>query len=57
MKAANCDECKHFNDEDVPGAKVCEKNHKPRWHSQKAVYDTDWGYKRRCDDFEKEIAK
>lgn len=57
MKSANCDECKHFNDEDVPGAKVCEKNHKPRWYSQKAVYDTDWGYKRRCDDFEKEIAK
>ena len=54
MKAKHCDECQHFNDEDIPGAKVCEKGHKPRWYSQKAVYDTDWGYKRVCDDFLKE---
>lgn len=36
MKAKHCDECKHFNDEDVPGTKVCEKNHKPRWYGQMA---------------------
>ena len=23
METRNCDECKHFNDEDVPGARVC----------------------------------
>ena len=51
MKAAHCDECKHFNDEDVPGARVCEKNHKPRWYGQKNVYETDWGYKRVCEDY------
>jgi len=53
MKAKHCDECKHFNDEDVPGARVCEKNHKPRWYAQKNdnPHDTDYGYKRKCDDF------
>lgn len=30
-----CDECKHFNDEDVPGTKVCDKNHKPRWYGHR----------------------
>ena len=56
MKAKHCDECKHFNDEDVPGTKVCEKNHKPRWYGQKHVQDTDWGYKRVCVDFERHNA-
>jgi len=53
MKASHCDECKHFNDEDVPGAKVCEKNHKPRWYAQKNdnPHDLDWGWKRVCADF------
>ena len=27
METRHCDECKHFNDEDVPDAVVCEKNH------------------------------
>ena len=57
MKAKHCDECKHFNDEDVPGTKVCEKNHKPRWYGQKHVQDTDWGYKRVCVDFERHNVK
>ena len=54
METRNCDECKHFNDEDVPGAKVCEKNHKPRWYAQKNdnPHDTDYGYRRKCDDYE-----
>ena len=53
MKTAHCDECKHFNDEDVPGARVCEKNHKPRWYAQKNdnPHDTDYGYKRKCEDY------
>lgn len=57
MKAKHCDECKHFNDEDVPGTKVCDKNHKPRWYGQKHVQDTDWGYKRVCVDFERHNVK
>lgn len=54
METRNCDECKHFNDEDVPGAKVCEKNHKPRWYAQKSdnPHDTDYGYRRKCKDYE-----
>lgn len=55
METRNCDECKHFNDEDVPGARVCEKNHKPRWYAPKNdnPYDLDYGYKRKCGDYEK----
>jgi hypothetical protein len=54
MKATHCDECKHFNDEDVPGARVCEKNHKPRWYAPKNdnPHDLDYGYKRKCGDYE-----
>ena len=52
-KTKHCDECAYFNYDLVPGKPLCEKGHKPRWYGQKAVYDTDWGYKRRCDDFEK----
>jgi len=51
MKTQHCDECKHFNDEDVPGARVCEKNHKPRWYSPKGTLDQNYGWKRKCDDF------
>ncbi len=55
METRNCDECKHFNDEDVPGARVCEKSHKPRWYAQKSdnPHDTDYGYRRKCGDYEK----
>ena len=54
MKAKHCDECKHFNDEDVPGAPVCWKGHHPRWYNQKHdnPHDTDYGYKRACTDYE-----
>lgn len=54
MKAKYCDECKNFNDEDVPGAKVCEKGHRPRWYAQKNdnPHDMGYGYKRNCNDFE-----
>jgi len=54
MKTRHCDECKHFNDDDVPGARVCEKNHKPRWYAQKNdnPHDLDYGYKRKCGNYE-----
>ncbi len=58
MKTRYCDECRHFNDEDLKGAKVCYKGYKPKWYSQKndSPYDLDYGYKRKCEDFE-EITK
>jgi len=42
-----------YNDEDVPGAKVCEKGHKPRWYAQRNdnPHDLDYGYKRKCADY------
>lgn len=54
METRNCDDCKHFKDEDIAGARVCEKNHKPRWYAQKNdnPHDTDYGYKRKCGDYE-----
>lgn len=57
METRHCDECKHFNDEDVPGTMACKKNHKPRWYAQKTdnPYDFDYGYKRKCGDYEGKI--
>ena len=54
METRHCDECRHYNDEDVPGANVCEKGHKPRWYSQRNdnPHDLDYGYKRKCADYE-----
>jgi len=53
MKATNCDECKHFSYDDGPNASGCEENHKLRWYAHKDdnPYNTDYGYKRRCDDY------
>lgn len=56
MKAKHCDECKHF-DEDAAGNAECIKGHRPRFYAPKGVCDTDYGYKRNCDDYQKEDAK
>ena len=56
MKARHCDECCHFDlKEDEfgrPIPPVCLKGHRPRFYMPKGPMDGDWGYKRRCEDFE-----
>ncbi len=53
MKTSHCDECEHHTAYHMFGI-VCKKGHKPRWYKQRNDnhYDTDYGYKRRCADFE-----
>lgn len=57
MKAKNCDECKFFHaPSELRPRASCAKGHKPRFYSPKNgnPYDFDWGWKRRCNDFEQE---
>lgn len=50
-----CDECAHAG-EDAYGDFLCSKGHKPRFYKPRTGKDGylefDWGYKRRCLDFE-----
>lgn len=50
MKAAHCDECKWFAQETYEH--VCRKQHYPRFYQPKHTRDSDWGWKRKCEDFE-----
>lgn len=49
MKTKNCDECKH--QEWIGLQMQCKKKHNPRFYMPKNELDTDWGYKRKCEDF------
>lgn len=63
-RAAHCDECRHFDADIVPHEGwPCVKGHKPRFYTPKTVMQAEsgrWvllrlaGWKRRCDDFEKD---
>lgn len=57
MKAKHCDECKYFKKTIVSPLTPCKLRHKPRWYSPKGAGDTDYGYKRKCDDYKKDEAK
>ena len=48
-KAKNCEECRHF----LSGGILCVEGHNPRFYKPKHERDGDWGWKRRCEDFEK----
>ena len=57
MKTRHCDECRH----QVPFliAMKCANGHRPRFYAPNSdPSDTEWGYKRKCADFEpKELSK
>ena len=60
MKAKHCDECKHFAPYRPIGSTekvVCWRGHRPRFYTPKGAGDTDYGYKRKCDDYKKDEAK
>lgn len=53
-----CDECRHFDLDllDATGeGNPCTKGHKPRLYTPRTmsqVINEDWGWKRKCQDFE-----
>lgn len=58
MKPENCGECEF---RDWRGLKMkCKKGHKPNFYMP-TIYqimnptDTDWGYKRRCKDYQEKL--
>lgn len=59
-KAQACDFCQHFdfgeNSESEPFVWIrkpgCTKGHKVRFYLPRSPMDQDWGWKRRCDDFQ-----
>ena len=52
MKTRHCHECRFLN---TTGKAVCEKGHKPKFFTAKTAWQAitcDYGYKRKCLDFE-----
>ena len=50
-KAVHCEDCKYREWIGVDGL-LCNKGHKPRFYQPTGnPYFSDWGWKRRCDDF------
>jgi len=48
----HCEKCKHMRWVD-PGFELeCKIGHRTRFHTPKSPRDTDWGWKRKCSDFE-----
>lgn len=53
MPASHCEECEHCVLELLTEMKmVCEAGHKPRFYLPRTPDDTEYGWKRVCDDFE-----
>ena len=59
MKTRFCDDCK-FCDMTVEIGMKCDKGHKPRFYMPRETYphyENDWGWKRKCADFEEGVPK
>lgn len=58
MKSSDCEECKHsqlvtrWHGVKQLDDLQCNKGHKPRFYHPKSPIDTNWGYRRICEDFE-----
>lgn len=56
-RAAQCEECLHFDHKRIDAGQrsPCTKGHKPRFYlpptMMRAIY-LDYGWRRRCEDFE-----
>lgn len=53
----HCSECVHFALKPVFKASVaeCASGHSPRFYAPKSPLDKDWGWKRKCNDFERKL--
>ena len=50
MKTRRCDECKWYAAN--LNEHVCRKQHFPRFYMPKGPMDLNYGWKRKCEDFE-----
>lgn len=46
-----CDTCTHFRYAQDDGP-ICKKGYNPKFFKPRVMLNDDWGYKRRCEDFE-----
>lgn len=53
MKARQCDECKWYANNATDH--VCRKQHFPRFYKPRSPMDQNWGWKRKCDDYEEQM--
>lgn len=51
-RAKNCCECKHWKVDHFHTGGVCLRGHRPRFYKPRHESDTDWGWRRRCADYE-----
>lgn len=51
-KTRHCDECVHWNGKHHPDDFRCKHGHKPRYHLPRNPIDANWGFKRKCEDFQ-----
>ena len=58
MATHYCDECVHFDFEPMDFEKPCKKGHAPKFFLPKNddYGSIDWGWKRNCDDFRRDIS-
>ncbi|MBW2636959.1 MAG: hypothetical protein JRC86_05470 [Deltaproteobacteria bacterium] len=58
MKTKHCDDCKFIGDlgehEDGTYTKECGKGHKPKFYMPRGPNDFEYGFKRKCADFERD---
>jgi hypothetical protein len=54
QEAKRCEQCKHYDDFAAWEAwgNACNLGHKPRWYRPKKIGDLDYGFKRKCEDYE-----
>lgn len=50
IKTKQCDEC-IFSQYNSFGILSCKKEHKPKFYLPKNELDTNWGWKRKCEDY------
>jgi len=53
-KTRHCDECHHFRGFEINDLKnpVCKLNHRPKFYLPKSTLDPNWGWKKKCKDFQ-----
>ena len=57
MKSSDCQECRHHQWRIPSEDMKCNKGHRPRFFHPKSPIDTNWGYRRICEDFDNEIQR
>jgi hypothetical protein len=51
-KTRKCDDYSHGHWNPVNGTLICAKGHKPRFYKPLYVGDDNWGWKRRCENYQ-----